>query len=347
MRAAVLRNGRIVADDVAEPVPGPGQVLVETIACGICGSDLHCRAHAHSFVRTSLEAGLSVFDFDPDRDLVMGHEFSARLLEPHPDLPGLRAGAEVVAFPVVRGPGGARSVGYSNDHPGGFGERMVLDAGAVRPIPDGLDAGLAALTEPAAVGLHAVNESRLGRAEGTAVVLGCGPVGLMAVAALKFRGVPLVVAADFSPRRREVASRMGADVVVDPAVEDAVDAWRAAGGGRGSELVVFDAVGVPGMIDTAMRGAPSGAEILVVGVCMEPDRIWPTLGIAKRQSITFVLGWTPEEFEESLLGIAEGRLDVAPLITDEVGVDGVADAFDRLADPQDQVKVLVRPGLGS
>jgi threonine dehydrogenase-like Zn-dependent dehydrogenase len=97
------------------------------------------------------------------------------------------------------------------------------------------------------------------------------------------------------------------------------------------------------MIDTAMRAAPAGSQVVVVGLCMQPDHFSPALGISKRLTLTFVLGWTPAEFDASLAGIADGTLDVAPLVTDEVGIDGVADAFDRLADPADQVKILVRP----
>jgi 2-desacetyl-2-hydroxyethyl bacteriochlorophyllide A dehydrogenase len=341
MKAAVLRGHVIVVDDVPEPVPGAGQVLVETIACGICGSDLHCRLHGRDLVAASREAGLSVFDFDPDRDLVMGHEFSARVLDAGPGVSGPAPGTEVVAFPVVQTAAGPRAVGYSNDHPGGFGPRLVVDAAGVRPIPEGLDPRLAALTEPAAVGLHAVNRSILGAGSDTAIVLGCGPVGLMTIAALRMKGVPLVVAADLSLARRAMALRIGADVVVDPREEPPVEAWAGAGGeGR---PVLFEAVGVPGMIDTAMRAAPAGSQVVVVGLCMQPDHFSPALGISKRLTLTFVLGWTPAEFDASLAGIADGTLDVAPLVTDEVGIDGVADAFDRLADPADQVKILVSP----
>jgi threonine dehydrogenase-like Zn-dependent dehydrogenase len=199
MKAAILRDRAIVVDDVPEPMPGPGQVLLETIACGICGSDLHCRFHGRELVAASRQAGMSIFDFDPDRDLVMGHEFSARVLEAGEGVRGLTSGAEVVAFPVVQTAAGARAVGYSNDHPGGFAPRVVVDAAGVRPIPEGLDPRLAALTEPAAVGLHAVNRSALDDGSGTAIVLGCGPVGLMTIAALRMKEVPLVVAADLLP----------------------------------------------------------------------------------------------------------------------------------------------------
>lgn len=79
MKAAILRAGRMVVDEIPDPNPGPGQVLVETVACGICGSDLHTVDHVDHMVSTAKEAGIATFDFDPSRDLVMGHELSVKV----------------------------------------------------------------------------------------------------------------------------------------------------------------------------------------------------------------------------------------------------------------------------
>lgn len=340
MRAAILRQGEIVVDDVPEPTPGPGQVLVETLACGICGSDLHCRLHAEELVASSKACGMAIFDFDTKRDLVMGHEFSARVLDLGTDVSNVSPGDIIVCHPVMFTPAGARSIGYSNDFPGGYGERMVLDASRAVAVPDGLDPRLAAMTEPMAVGLHAVNASWVDQTK-SAIVLGCGPVGLAIIAALTMRGVPLVVAADFSPARRTFATQLGAHVVVDPSEIEAVTAWRQAGG-RG-RTVIIDAIGVPGIIESAMMAAPRRSQILVVGVCMQTDRFWPAVGINKELTVSFVLGWNPEEFRECLESIAEGRLAVEALVTGDVELDEVADAFDQLARPDRHVKILVRP----
>jgi threonine dehydrogenase-like Zn-dependent dehydrogenase len=131
------------------------------------------------------------------------------------------------------------------------------------------------------------------------VVLGCGPVGLAVIAELKRRGLGPVVAADFSPTRRRLAEHLGADEVVDPREEPASAAWRRVAPGR--PLVVFEAVGVPGMIDRAMRMAPKDARILVVGACMESDVIQPMVGIGRELSIQFALGYQPDEFAAALV----------------------------------------------
>lgn len=342
MRAAVLRDHQLAIDDVPAPVAGPGQVLVETIACGICGSDLHMLQHATK-LEEAAQAGGSVFTLDLAKDVVMGHEFSARVVELGAGVTGIAPGDVVVSIPVVLTPDGPVTVGYSNQYPGGYGERMVLLAALCLKVPEGLDPRLAALTEPLAVGKHAVAKSGIVAGE-AAVVLGCGPIGLAVIAWLRLAGIEPVVAADLSPVRRHMAARTGAHHIVDPRAEGAIEAWTRIDGQR--PLVVFEAVGVRGMIDLAMRGAPRQARICVVGVCLETDEILPVVGINKELAIQFALGYTPEEFAGTLQAIARGEIDAASFITGEVGIAGVPEAFQTLASPDEHVKILVRPVLG-
>src|SRR5262249_43526494 len=151
-------------------------------------------------------------------------------------------------------------------------------------------------TEPMAVGLHAVEKAALA-ADDVPLVIGCGPVGLAVIAALAARGARPIVAADFSARRRHLAEAMGADVVVDPRQRSPYQSWSDMAawppGRRAPEpqvwrpgpslrpAVIFECVGVPGVLDQIMAAAPRNARIVVVGVCMEPDVIYPMLGITK------------------------------------------------------------------
>ncbi len=193
-----------------------------------------------------------------------------------------------------------------------------------------------------AVGLHAVNKVSM-TANDKAVVLGCGPIGLAVIGALKTAGARHIVGSDFSPARRKLAEGMGATCVVDPKEEPPMDALARTGGG--ANPVVFEAVGAPGVLDEAMRAAPRLGRIVVVGVCMERDTIWPMLGVTKELSVHFSLGYDPQEFRQTLDLIAAGEIDVAPLITDEVPIDGVADAFKALGNPDAHAKILVAPHL--
>jgi threonine dehydrogenase-like Zn-dependent dehydrogenase len=340
MRAAVMREGRLVVDTIADPTPGPGEVLVKTLACGICGSDLHALKFGPQMVESARESGMP-FQLDVARDVVMGHEFCAEIVDFGADTQrALKTGTRVVSMPLAVGASGVHGVGYSNDYPGGYGELMLLSELFLLPVPNGLGTDHAALTEPMAVGVHAVAKSRFEPGDAP-LVIGCGPVGLAVIAALRLRGAEPIVAADFSPIRRALAARVGAHVVVDPAETKAIDAWQAAAGAR--PAVIFECVGVPGLLHQVMRDAPRESRILVAGVCMEDDRIRPMLGINKELSLQFVLGYTPIEFADTLGHIAEGRIDVAPLVTGRVGVEGVPGAFAELARPDAHAKILVEP----
>jgi threonine dehydrogenase-like Zn-dependent dehydrogenase len=340
MRAAVMRDHRIVVDEVADPVPGPGEVLVRTLACGICGSDLHALVHADKMVEAARATGAP---FVPDlaADVVMGHEFCAEILDFGPNtLRRIPAGRRVVSMPILFRGSRIHGVGYSDQVPGGYGERMVLSEPLLLEVPNGLATEHAATTEPFAVGLHAVAKAQLGPRDAPLVV-GCGPVGLAVVAALRLAGHEPIVAADFSPMRRGLAARLGAHVVLDPRERPAVEAWREAAGAR--PAVIFECVGVPGLLDQIMREAPHQARIVVVGVCMEDDRIRPIFGIHKELAVQFVLGYTPDEFARTLRALAEGEIDVAPILTGRTGLEGVADAFSALASPEAHAKILVEP----
>jgi threonine dehydrogenase-like Zn-dependent dehydrogenase len=337
MRASVLRDGRMVLrDDVPEPTPGPGQVLVDVKACGICGSDLHFAAHGDQVVEMTAHVapaagGMSI---DLTSDVYMGHEFSAEVLEAGPDTETHPPGTLVTSIPVLLSTKGVEPIVYSNSTIGGYAERMLLSAPLLLPIPNGLDFKHAALTEPMAVGLHAVNKSNIAPGE-TALVLGCGPIGIAIIAALRARGVETIVASDFSPKRRELATAMGAHQTLDAAQGSPFDSVKPA--------VVFEAIGVPGIIDDVLRRARPGTRLVVAGVCMQPDTVHPFFAIAKEISVQFVLAYTPEEFGDSLRALAEGDIDVTPVITGEVGLDGVGQAFDDLADPERHCKILVTP----
>ncbi|MFZ5671065.1 MAG: zinc-binding dehydrogenase [Pseudomonadota bacterium] len=356
MRAVVRRGGRLVCDEIEERDPGPGQVRVRTLACGICGSDLHALHHLDHMVDMAARAGAGG-GMDPKRDIVFGHEFCAEVLEGGPGATRFKPGTRVVSMPVNMGPDGFSAIGYSNDYPGGFAERMILTEMLLLEAPNGLSTEHAALTEPMAVGAHAVASAALDK-DSVCLVLGCGPVGLAVIAALKVRGHGPVIAADFSPRRRRAAEAMGADHVVDPAETGPHGKWAEFGvpatlegmrmalfGGKAyGRPVVFECVGAPGVLQSIIEGCPPRAQIVVAGVCMEPDRIEPSLAINKQLDLRFVLGYQPDEFARTLADIAEGRIDVAPLITGTVGLDGVAQAFADLANPETHVKILVEPG---
>ncbi|MBR0774907.1 zinc-binding dehydrogenase [Bradyrhizobium diazoefficiens] len=357
MRAAIFRNGEIVVDGIAEPVPGPGQVLVKTLACGICGSDLHARQHAGRMVEMAKRTGRTPMDLS--RDVVFGHEFCCEIVDYGPGtMRRLKPGAHVCSMPALLTAEGIKGIGYSNDFVGGYAEQMLLSEPLLLEVPNGLAPEHAALTEPLAVGVHAVAKAGITGKE-VPLVIGCGPVGLAVIAALRIKGLHPIVAADYSPTRRALAERLGADIVVDPRVSQPYATWAEHAQMSDAEkaarppfqamlpalkpAVIFECVGVPGLLQQVFEGAPRDARIVVVGVCMESDRSEPMLGIMKELNVQYVLAYTPEEFAASLRLIAEGQVDAAAMVTAEVGIDGVAQAFTDLANPEAHTKIIVQP----
>ena len=377
MRAVVCQDTNLEVAELPAPVPGKGQVLLDVTACGICGSDLHARKHSDEMADAAAATGYA-HAMRPQHRVVLGHEFSGTIAGYGPKARGaLKHGTPVVAFPLVRRDGGVHPTGLTELAPGAYAEQVLVEQSLMLEVPNGLAPATAALTEPMAVALHAVRRGEVSKNQ-VAYVIGCGPIGLGVIAMLKASGVRRVVASDFSPGRRELAVAMGADVVVDPAGESPYSSFaerfvtaeglfelavgtmeklrkvprlpwwqvlRAADavGASPSGPVVFECVGVPGVIDDIIASAPIYTRVVVAGVCMGADRIRPSIAINKEIDLRFVLGYTPQEFREALHLLAGGKVDPTPLITGTVGLDGVAGAFDALGDPERHAKILIDP----
>jgi threonine dehydrogenase-like Zn-dependent dehydrogenase len=356
MQAAVTRGGALVVGELADPTPGSGHVLVRSLAAGICGSDLHALADFTHF--TGLMDSVGVPSLDPAADCVFGHEFCAEIIDHGPDTSrSLPVGTRVCSVPIVVTPTGVEQIGYSNIYPGALAERMVLQEMLLLPVPDSVDTDLAVLTEPLAVGEHAVGLSGLEPGQ-PCLVVGCGPVGLAVIAALKGRGHGPVLAADFSPTRRRLAEAFGADEVIDPATESPHRRWAEFGvatgvmeragaallGGVIVDPVIFECVGVPGMLQSLIADAPPHSRIVVVGVCMQSDSIEPFMAVTKEIEFRFSFGYTGAEFAATLQRLGAGVPGADRLVTSVVDRAGAPGAFETLRTPGEHGKILVTPG---
>lgn len=377
MRAVSCADATLSVVDLPDPAPGKGQLVLDVLRCGICGSDLHAREHCDDLAEVMVELDYGQF-MRRSTPTVLGHEFVGAVRERGRGVrKEFREGAAVAVFPLVRVDGAVHPTGLSPLAPGGYAEQVVAEQSLSFLVPNGLAPDVAVLTEPMAVALHAVNRGQVSRKD-VAVVLGCGPVGLAVICWLKARGVRTVVASDLSAGRRALATRCGADLVVDPTEEspydvvserfmtsapdllglavDSMDKLRrlpgwhhvfraadAAGVAMPTGPVVFECVGVPGMIESVVSRAPLAARVVVVGVCMGADAFRPSMAINKELDLRFVLGYTPLEFRDALHALADGRVDASPLVTGTVGLDGVAAAFTALGDPERHAKILIDP----
>ncbi|MSP01533.1 MAG: alcohol dehydrogenase [Acetobacteraceae bacterium] len=334
MRAAVFhRPGQPLSiEDRQTPAARPGDIVIKVAFCGICGSDLHATEPGP----TSLETGT-----------VLGHEYSGVVTESASG--DFRPGDRVIGLPLQEcddcRPSGQgckdrlgihcprnRIIGLGAAVPGAYAEYVRMPAHHAMKIPDGLDLKHAALTEPLAVGAHAVRLA--GNLLGARVlVIGAGPIGLAVAVFAQVAGAREVVVSEVAKGRRDKAASLGASVI-DPAVTKPAPAE-----------VIFECVGVPGVLRQCMDLAPSCGQIVVVGVCRGEDTIFPRVAIRKELRLQFVLGYTREEFALALDLLASGRIDAAPLITGVVGLDLVPEMFEALRKPGDHAKVLIDPSM--
>ena len=340
MEAVTMERGTLRKVEVDEPIPKKGEVLVKSIACGICGSDLHAAKHTEDFVKTSRESG-GAFKLTTFSPVILGHEFCAEIVDYGPNTEkSLSPGTLVCAAPVLlRDP--FLSIGFSEKTPGGFSQYMLLSESVMQPVPSGVRAEEAALTEPVAVALHAINKARLEGNE-EIVVIGCGPVGLAILTILKSSFKGQIIASDFSPQRRSLAEKVGAHQVVNPQEASPFSSKFLR---KNKKTVVFECVGVPGVIDDIILEAPQNSKLVVVGVCLQKDSFRPLIAINKEISMQFVLGWSMEEFSESLNKIASGEINASELITKQITLDQVSETFKELSSPNADAKVLVKPWI--
>jgi threonine dehydrogenase-like Zn-dependent dehydrogenase len=378
MKAVICEQGKLEVGDLPEPEPGAGQLVLDVRRCGICGSDLHARRHADLAADVLAEAGYDGFMRSNQR-VVFGHEFCGEVVAHGPHCrKKVAVGSPVVALPLRRSGGEVHAVGLSAAAPGAYAEQVVVEESLAFEVPNGLPTDLAVLTEPMAIGWHAVRRSDIKKGD-VAIVIGCGPVGLAVIGMLKTKGVRTIVASDLSAGRRALAAACGAHVVVDPREDSPYDAagdrghlrtipalgelgistmekltrlpvpWhhvmRAAEtlGVKPKHPVVFECVGVPGILDQIIAAAPLFSRVVVIGVCMEPDRIRPAMAINKEIDLRFVVGYSPLEFRDTLHMLADGRVDAGPLVTGSVGLEGVDRAFEVLADADEHAKILIDP----
>jgi 2-desacetyl-2-hydroxyethyl bacteriochlorophyllide A dehydrogenase len=347
VKAAVAAWGKLSIETVADPSPAAGQVVVAPIYTGICGSDLR-----------SLEATVASGPSSAG-PLIPGHEFSATIVDHGPGIDRRLAEAWPVGSLVCANPftgNGWELVGATPARTGALAELMVLDTGQLLHVPEGMAPELAALTEPVAVALHAVNTAIDRSPDGPFVVVGCGPIGLGILVVLRALGRGPIVASDPSPERRKLAAALGADVVVSPGERSPFGALAEIGfeaqpashqlRASPSRPVVFECVGRPGMLQQLLEQVPAHSHLVVAGVSHEPETVIPVLGIAKEIAVDFVLAYRPDELALSLAGLADGSIDGDAMVTATFDLSQAQHAVDALQRAE-QAKVLVMAGSSS
>lgn len=344
-----VRDVRV--DEVAEPRPGPGEVLVEVAACGLCGSDLHEYLHGPVYIPRTPHPLTGVVP-----PVTLGHEFAGRVAEVGPQVAGLRPGDRVAVNPCLtcgtcrwcrsgRPNHCARlgTLGLSRD--GALAPLVAVPAGSCHVLPPGVSDEAGAMVEPLAVAIHARRRAALRGGERVAI-LGAGPIGLLVLQVARAHGAAWVVVLEPREGRRRLAQLLGADAVVDPAAADPARTVDELTGGARADAV-FECVGSAAAVQTAVRTAGKGGRVVLVGLTPEPVSVNALQLLAHEKAIVGSSAYV-DEFPEAIALLATNGVHVEPLITGRVAVDrSVEDGLEALLQPETpHVKILVTPRGG-
>lgn len=341
MKAAYFENGAVHVGEMPEPMPGKGQALVRTHSCGLCASDVHFLHAGQNIIDLSRRFGGPYAALDFGRPFVPGHEFVGEVIDYGPGSKRtVKPGRKVTSVPIMRQDGAHMVVGYSHECPGGFGELMLLDEDIMIEVPSDLDDGLAAMVEPLAVGLEHARRGNPAK-EDSALVLGCGAIGLSVIAGLKLLGIAPIVAADFHAGRRELAIKAGAHIAVDPR-EISPYAPLPDFGNRQVNLI-YECVGQKGMLQRIIEAAPFGGRIVMGGYCMDEEHLFVFAAQNKKLNVQFAGGEEPQDMELALRSIADGSIDVTPWLGARVGLSGVEKTLKEMSGPLAPVRTVVDP----
>ena len=337
-------KGDLRIEDVPLRAPAPDEAVIEVLYGGICGSDLHYWLHG--------AAGESILK----APLVLGHEISGRVVRAAADGSGPGAGTPVAVHPATPGPGdgtvrypaerpnlspGCTYLGSAARYPhtdGAFSRYVNLPVRMLRALPGTLDLRTAALIEPASVAWHAV--SRAGDVAGkTALVIGSGPIGALAVAVLKRAGAARIVAVDMHAKPLEIAAAVGADEVLHATETEAIAAVQAD--------VVIESSGNHHGLASAIQGAARGGTVVMVGLL--PTGAQPvliSLAITRELDLKGSFRFN-DEIDQVITALADGTLHIGPVITHDYPVTDALTAFEVARDSAQSGKVLLNFGATS
>lgn len=331
--------GDLRIEDIALVVPTPDQAVVEIAYGGICGSDLHYWLHG--------AAGESILK----APMVLGHEIVGTVVQQASDGSGPAAGTAVAVHPATPAPGAAK---YPEDRPnlspgctylgsaaryphtdGAFSRYATLPSRMLRALPATLDLRTAALVEPASVAWHAV--ARAGDVAGkTALVIGSGPIGALAVAVLKRAGATRIVAVDMHDKPLEIARAVGADEVLKGDDAEAIAAVEAD--------VVIESSGSHFGLASAIKGAVRGGKVVMVGLLPSgPQPVFISLAITRELELLGSFRFN-DEIDEVIAALADGSLYVDPVVTHEFTLDRGLEAFEVARNSAESGKVLLNFG---
>ncbi len=331
MKAAIYpgKGQAIVIEDLPDPEPGAGEILIKVHRCGICGTDL------------SMTNGDA---FDYGAGVQFGHEYAGKIIGLGKGVEGLKLGQKISVLPSgacghCAGCDGGNHVMCRTGAGAmrGFAELARLPASLAIPLPDVLSMADGALIEPLAVSLYGVRQSGI-RPGDAVLVLGGGTVALYAIYWARRMGAGRIVAMSRSERRKDLCLAMGADAFIRFGESEVGEVIEALGG---SPDIVYEAVGSEGMMAKAIMHAKIYGKIISLGFCTHADPIMPALAAYKCVTMQFLVGYSMDEFIFIADQMDKGHVDPKALITNEIPLLDLPDMMAALRGSNTETKVHV------
>ncbi|MFC3100416.1 alcohol dehydrogenase catalytic domain-containing protein [Altererythrobacter lauratis] len=318
-------------EEIPDPTPGEGELVVKVGRCGICGSDLHMTEDA--------AYGCKHGD-------ILGHEFAGEVVALGKNTTGPKVGDLVSVIPL-RSCGGCEPcrkgevqwcTGFGLQG-GGYAEYAVTRPNQCVPLPADLTLADGALIEPLAVALHGINLSGMKTGD-KVLVLGAGPIGLAVAFWARRLGASRVAVQDIATYQQERALEMGADAfVVDPA--NPVASAETALGGKAD--IVFECVGVPGLIAQAVEQVRPRGTILLLGLCTKPDTFNSFAMLSKEVRLVTSAFFTVQEYEAALKALESGAVTPRVMVTGTITLAETPAVYEALKHRTQQCKVMIAP----
>ena len=333
MKAALFKglHKPLEVENIPDPTPGEDQVVVKVGRCGICGSDLHMTEDPA---------------FGTPCDTVLGHEFSGEVVATGKNVTRLKVGDNVSVIPLkscgkcpsclAGQPAWCSEMELQG---GGYGEYAVTNERQCVKLPDMLSAEDGALVEPLAVGLHGVVKSGLQPGD-RVLVLGAGPIGLAVAFWARRMGALHVAVADLNNYQENRAYAMGATSFFSTK-ENLVEEVNKTIGGPAD--IVFECVGLPGLIAQSVEHVRVQGKIVVLGLCTQPDTFVPFVALSKEVCIQTSAFFEVKEYQVALDALEADKPVPQSLITETVSLDNMPEVFEGLRKRTTQCKVMVNP----
>ncbi len=339
MKAATYQGShRFKVKDVPTPEPGPGEIVIKTRFCSICGTDVH-----------------GVFYDVASRGSVLGHEYSGTVSEVGSGVARWKVGDRVAGAAGGAPPEGSKSLfvenprynfrtmGWSTLPPAfsGYAEYILMDAWMASPVPDGVTDLQASMVEPMAAAYHGVHRSHM-KSGDTVAVLGAGPLGLFSLQIAKAKGASKVIVSEPAPARAAAARELGADEVLNPTEEDVVERMAELTEGKGPQVVI-DAAGAKPTLQQALEAVRYAGRVVLLAIAWEEVPILPADWCTRDLELTTTFAFVPEWWPECYKLLESGAVCIEPMLKGDslISLDEIEPTFKRLFKPTDEIKMVV------